>query len=321
MTTRLRGGLLCAAGLCAWASAAEYELPADGSSIVGTEQRTMARYEDTLVDLARQYSVGYEEIGRANPGVDMWLPGDGTDIVLPGRRILPPGPREGIVINLPEHRLYYYPVPQEGEKSLVLTFPISIGRLGRSSPLGLTHVIAKQRRPSWFPPASIRKEHVANGDPLPAVIPPGPKNPLGEFEIRLAAGGGTYLIHGTNTPWGIGMETTHGCISMYPEDVAALFQQVPLGTKVWVLNAPVKVAYVDGEVLVEVHPPTSRQGEPLAPNLPLLWQDLQNALGSNAASIEPDLALRTLWLANGLPTVVSRPGGTSGDTAEPPSAR
>jgi L,D-transpeptidase ErfK/SrfK len=252
----------------------------------------------------------------------MWLPGEGTDIVVPGRRILPPGPREGIVINLPEHRLYYYPPAAEGTDPVVLTFPVNVGRLGRSSPLGVTEVIGKEVRPSWFPPASIRKEHAANGDPLPAVVRPGRKNPLGKLALRLAAGKGTYLIHGTNTPWAIGMEITHGCVSMYPEDVAVLYQRVPIGTKVWVLNAPVKVAYVDGEVLAEVHPPVSREGQPENADIEQLARDLASQLGEHAASVQWDLARKVLDAQNGVPTVVSVPDAMSaGETAMEPIER
>jgi L,D-transpeptidase ErfK/SrfK len=302
----LRGWMICAAGLATWTSAAEYELPANGSSVIGTEERDRTRYEDTLVDIAHQHGIGYEEIARANPRVDLWVPGEGTEILLPGRHILPPGPREGIVINLPEHRLYYYPQPREGAPPVVFTFPVNIGRLDRGSPIGLTRVVAKVRNPSWFPPASIRREHVAKGDPLPAVVLPGPRNPLGAFELRLGAGRGTFLIHGTNTPWAIGMAITHGCIGMYPEDVAVLFQQVPLGTPVWMINAPVKVADLDGTVLLEAHPPLDVDGQQAEPGLPWMLLELENALGSRAGSILRDTAVEVLRTASGVPTVIAR---------------
>src|SRR5437868_7141963 len=145
--------------------AAVYELPTDGSSVVGADSRIKTVYQDTLLDIARRNSLGYYEIIRANPGVDMWLPGEGTDIMLPGRRILPPGPREGIVVNLPEHRLYYYPKPKKGEKPVVITYPVSIGKMDWKTPIGETRVIQKTKHPVWNPPASVRKEHLANGDP------------------------------------------------------------------------------------------------------------------------------------------------------------
>jgi len=292
------------------ARAAVYELPADGSAVFGTDQRIKATYKDTLLDIARRYSLGYEEIIRANPGVDLWLPGEGTEILLPGRRILPPAPREGIVVNLPEHRLYYYPSSKKGPKSkkgnkaIVVTYPISIGRMDWHTPLGQTWVATKEKHPNWYPTASVLKEHAANGDPLPKVVRPGPKNPLGEYKMRLAVGDGTYEIHGTNNPLAVGMAITHGCIRMYPEDVAALFASVPVGTKVWLINDPVKVAYVDGDLLLEVHPPVDGEGQTVEPNLELLSKQLDRALGNNTAAIHWDFAREALQAASGMPAVV-----------------
>jgi L,D-transpeptidase ErfK/SrfK len=214
------------------ALAAVYELPADGSVLVGTDSRIRLSDQERLFDVARRYGLGYPEIVRANPGADIWLPGEGREILLPGRRILPPTPHEGIVVNLPEHRLYFYPTPRQGEKRVVITYPVSIGRMDWHSPLGQTRIIAKERNPSWYPPDSIRKEHAARGDPLPKVVPPGPKNPLGEYKMRLAVGDGTYEIHGTNNSVAVGLAVTHGCIRMYPEDVAALFASISVGTNV-----------------------------------------------------------------------------------------
>jgi L,D-transpeptidase ErfK/SrfK len=292
------------AALCGPAGATVYELPENGSAVFGTDERIKATYQDTLLDIARRYSLGYEEIIRANPGVDMWLPGEGTDILLPGRRILPPGPHEGVVVNLPEHRLYYFPKSKKGDKPVVITYPVSIGKMDWSTPLGETHVISKQKHPSWYPPESVRKEHLANGDPLPPVVPAGPDNPLGDFAMRLAVGGGTYMLHGTNNPMAVGMAITHGCIRMYPEDVAALFPLVPVGTKVWLINDPVKVAYVEGELLLEAHPPVDSEGQSTEPNLELLSQLLDKAVGQDTAAILWDLARETLQAANGIPAVV-----------------
>ena len=287
--------------------AAVYELPTDGSAVVGTDGHMSTVYADTLLDIARRNSLGYYEIIRANPGVDMWLPGQGTDIMLPGRRILPPGPREGIVVNLPEHRLYYYPKPKKGEKPVVITYPVSIGKMDWTTPIGETRVTQKEKHPFWYPPEGVRKEHLANGDPLPpGPVKPGPDNPLGDYAMRLAAGGGTYLIHGTNNPMAVGMAITHGCIRMYPEDVAALFPLIPVGTKVWLVNAPVKVAFADGELLMEVHPQVDDEGQNSAaePNLNLLSSKLDEALGSTTAAIHWDFAKQALQAANGIPSVV-----------------
>jgi L,D-transpeptidase ErfK/SrfK len=304
-----------AACICGPAAATVYELPENGSAVFGTDERIKATYQDTLLDIARRYSLGYEEIIRANPGVDMWLPGEGTDILLPGKRILPAGPREGVVVNLPEHRLYYFPKTKKGEKPVVITYPVSIGKMDWSTPLGETHVVSKQKNPAWYPPESVRKEHLANGDPLPKVVPAGPDNPLGDYAMRLAVGGGSYMLHGTNNPMAVGMAITHGCIRMYPEDVAALFPLVPVGTKVWLINDPVKVAYVDGELLLEAHPPVDKEGQTTEPNLELLSQQLDKAVGNDTAAIHWDLARETLQAANGIPAVV----GLQADLDPPPA--
>jgi L,D-transpeptidase ErfK/SrfK len=281
-----------------------FPLPADGSPVVGSDTSVQAAYEDTLPDLAHRYSLGYYEIIRVNPGVDVWLPGAGKTVLLPGRRILPAGPRAGLIVNLPEHRLYYFPKPRGHEQPVVITYPVSIGKMDWRTPLGDTRVIAKIKHPAWYPPESIRKEHAANGDPLPKMVGPGPDNPLGDFALRLAAGNGEYMIHGTNNPTAVGMAVTHGCIRMYPEDVAALFALVPIGTPVRLINEPVKVAWVDGQLLLEAHPPVDEEGQSIEPDVQLLSQMLDQALGSNTAAINWDLARTTLQAATGIPALV-----------------
>jgi L,D-transpeptidase ErfK/SrfK len=280
------------------------ELPPDGSTVVGVDTRMTSHYADTLLDIARRYSLGYEEIIRANPGVDLWLPGEGKQILLPGRRILPAVPREGVVVNLPEHRLYYFPKPRKNERPVVLTFPVSIGKLDRNTPLGHTRIIEKTKHPYWYPPESIRMEHAERGDPLPRAVPPGPDNPLGDFKMRLAMGGGTYLIHGTNNPLAVGMAITHGCVRMYPEDLAVLFALVPVGTKVSLVNEPVKLAHVDGELWLEVHPQVDSEGQTMEPDSGLLAQMLDRTLGNSATAIHWDFAHDALHAATGMPSVV-----------------
>jgi len=255
--------------------------------------------------------------------VDPWLPGEGTDIVIPGRHILPPGPRDGIVVNIPEHRIYYFPKPRKGHPPTVVTYPVSIGKMDWKTPIGETRVIQKEKHPNWYPPEGVRKEHLANGDPLPAVVKAGPDNPLGDYAMRLAAGGGTYLIHGTNNPMAVGMAITHGCVRMYPEDVAALFPLIPVGTKVWLINEPVKVAFADGELLMEAHPPVDDEGQNTAePDLNLLSTKLDQALGNTTAAIHWDFAKEALQAANGIPTVVGLQAdldtGPAADPAAPP---
>ena len=234
-------------------TAAEYPLPLPGNDLVGEIRTVTTRFEDTLSDIARANDLGYSEIVAANPGVDPWLPGAGIEIVLPTRFILPPGPREGIVINLPELRLYYYP---KGEHR-VITHPLGIGREGWSTPTGVTRVVRKKEHPSWTPPESIRREYEAEERPLPPVIGPGPDNPLGDYALYLGMPG--YLLHGTNKPWGVGMRVSHGCIRLYPEDIQALFPRVPVGTPVRIINEPYKLGWDGGQLYLEAHRPLSEQ--------------------------------------------------------------
>jgi L,D-transpeptidase ErfK/SrfK len=302
-----------------------YTLSSPTATVFGEDQTVETVYEDTLYDLARKFSLGSEELIRVNPGVDPWLPGAGKQIVVPGRHILPPGPHEGIVVNLPEHRLYYYPKPKRGGPIEVITYPVSIGKMDWRTPLGLTHVIQKQKNPTWYPPESVRKEHAAAGDPLPASVPSGPDNPLGLFAMRLAAGNGTYLIHGTNNPIAVGLAVTHGCIRMYPDDVAALFPLIPVGTPVRLINVPVKVAWVDGELLLEAHPPVDAEGQSFEPNIDQFAEMLRAAVGETTVAIHWDYAREVLQKADGViatvaleaddPNVPAPPAAPAAETA------
>jgi len=229
-----------------------YELPPEGHDVVGAVSTIVARHEDTLIDIARRHGLGYQDIVRANPGVNIWLPGEGTEVILPTRFVLPAGIRIGVVLNLAEYRLYYFPEQEEGEPAYVMTYPISIGRMDWETPLGLTKIISKDRNPSWYVPQSVLDEHAADGDPLPRIVPPGPKNPLGEFAMRLGLPG--YLIHSTNRPAGVGMRVTHGCVRMFPEDIKYLFGQVGTNTVVRIINEPVKIGWSGDELVMEVHP-------------------------------------------------------------------
>ena len=220
--------------------------------VVGELQVTKVQGEDTFSDIARRFNLGYEEIVRANPGVDPWLPGVGREIVLPTQFVLPNAPREGLVINLAQLRVFYYPKHKEGEPQTVVTHPIGIGKVGWSTPEGTTKVVGKTKNPTWFPPASVRKEHREAGDPLPARVPPGPDNPLGAYKMTL--GWPSYLIHGTNKPYGVGMRSSHGCIRFYPEDIARLFDKIPVGTKVTVVNQPFVFGWHDDAMYVQAFP-------------------------------------------------------------------
>jgi L,D-transpeptidase ErfK/SrfK len=308
---------LLAVTAAARAHAREYHLTSPDDPVVGENQKIVTVYEDTLYDLARKYGIGTEELIRVNPGLDPWLPGAGKQIIIPGRHILPPGPKEGIVVNLPEHRLYYYPKPKRGAPIEVITYPVGIGKMDWRTPLGLTHVSQKEKNPTWTPPESIRKEHALAGDPLPARVPPGPKNPLGLYAMRLAVGDGTYLIHGTNNPIAVGMPVTHGCIRMYPDDVAALFPLIPVGTPVRLVNEPVKVAWVDGELLLEAHPPVDAEGQSIEPNIDEFSQLLQAKVGDSTVATDWDYAREVLQKADGIIATVSVEVDRSAISAEP----
>jgi L,D-transpeptidase ErfK/SrfK len=236
-------------------TAREYALTPD-SDVIGEIQVIQAVYEDTFVRLARRYDVGYDELRWANPGVDPWLPGEGTEIVIPTRYVLPDAPRRGIVINIPEYRLYYFP---DGDSGRVVTHPIGIGRQGWDTPYGRTTVVGKRHLPTWTPPASVREEHAARGDILPAVVPAGPDNPLGEHALYL--GFASYLIHGTNDSRGVGMRVSHGCIRMFPEDIESLFEVVDPGVAVTIVNQPYKLGWGEDGLFLEAHPPLVEESE------------------------------------------------------------
>ena len=287
------------------AQANEYPLRDDGGGLFGEVKRIQTRYEDTLIQLARQHSLGYEELLRVNKGVDPWLPGAGTEILIPGQRLLPPGVREGIVVNLPEHRLFYFPKPENGKPPVVLTFPVSVGKMDWNTPLGVTKVVRKQKNPPWYPPESVRKEHIKRGDPpLPAVVPAGPDNPLGTRSMRLDIPGGAYLIHGTNNPDAVGMAITHGCLRMYPEDIERLFDLTPVGTSVTLINEPVKISRFGGEVWLEVHPPVDEKGQVLTVDIEVFEARLNELLGESEVIIDWEMALRALREATGMPVLV-----------------
>ncbi len=220
--------------------------------VVGTLQVTKARAEDTLSDIARRFNVGYEEIVDANPGIDPWVPGAGTDIVIPTQFVLPDADRQGIVINLAAMRLFYFPKAKPGEPQQVITHPIGIGRVGWRTPEGSTKVVSKTAAPAWIPTAAIRKEHAADGDPLPSVVPPGPDNPMGTHVLRL--GWPEYAIHGTDKPPSIGLRGTHGCLRMYPEDIVGMYEAVPVGTPVTVVNQPVLAGWRGDTLVMQTYP-------------------------------------------------------------------
>lgn len=230
-----------------------YIQPPDDTDVIGGLQYVRAHENETLLDIARNNDVGQNEIIIANPHVDRWLPKDNPVITLPKRYILPDAKRTGLVLNLPEMRLYYFHKSEYTKIPQVITHPVSVGRMDWETPLGTTKIITKQKDPSWRPPQSLKNEAIAEGEePLPDVVLPGPDNPLGRYAMRLGIPG--YLLHSTNKPYGVGMRVTHGCLRMYPEDIEQLFDDVPVGTPVQIVNQPVKLGWLSGTLYIEIHP-------------------------------------------------------------------
>lgn len=231
-------------------------LPPEDIDIIGQMRSTQAGRADTLLDIARQYDIGQTEIVLANPDVDRWMPEDGSEVILPSRHLLPQVERKGLVLNLPEMRLYYFPEPDKGKKPVVMTFPTGIGRMDWETPLGISKIIEKKKDPAWAPPESIKKHRIANGEPpLPDVVPPGPDNPLGRYAIRLSIGNGSYLIHGTIKPFGVGMRVSSGCVRLYPEDIEKLYNNIETGVQVNIINQPIKLGWLLDSLFIELHPP------------------------------------------------------------------
>jgi L,D-transpeptidase ErfK/SrfK len=222
-------------------------MPSDDAPRVGETLMLHARYEDTLAKMAQRYGLGYRELIDANPTVDPWIPGEGTPVVLPTEYLLPPVSREGIVLNLPEFRLYYY--PKDGAE--VVTFPIGIGRSSYPTPRTDTRIVGRVQNPTWYPGENARREYAEEGRPLPAAVPAGPDNPMGS--LALVLGIPSYFIHGTNKPFGVGQQASFGCVRLYPEDIEDLGAAVPNGTRVRIIDVPTKVAWVDGRLYLEVH--------------------------------------------------------------------
>ena len=277
-------------------------LPPDGTDVVGIVQITTAHQEDTLSDLARRYDLGYEEIVAANPGMDPWLPGEGARVVLPTQFVLPDAPREGLVLNLASMRLFYYPRPVADEPARVITHPVGIGREGWRTPQGTTRITEKIVQPTWTVPASVRREHAKMGDPLPPVVPPGPDNPLGEYAMRLSLP--SYLIHGTNQPYGVGIRVSHGCVRLYPEDIASLFPEVPEGTRVTIVNQPYVAGWHNGQLYLEAHQPLAEDAKRWGNSL----KPMEQAVAKRAPEPEAinwEKARQVAQEARGIPIPVS----------------
>lgn len=281
-----------------------FVLPPPGVDLVGEIRITYARYEDTLMDIARRHGLGYDEILQANPGVDRWIPGEGTPVVLPTRYILPDVTRRGIVLNLPEKRLYYFPPTPAGNKPVVITHPIGIGRMDWETPLGVTKIVRKKANPTWRPPASIKEEHLQlYGEVLPDVVPAGPNNPLGLHAMYLGISG--YLIHGTNKRDGVGSRVSHGCVRMYPENIEELFHQVPVGTEVRIINQPIKVGWFAGSLFLEAHAPFEDDRAPNQATFAEAARMLKDKIGIyGSLAVDPSALQIVIQQASGLPAPV-----------------
>jgi L,D-transpeptidase ErfK/SrfK len=264
------------------------------TDLVGSIDNTRVMLGESLADIARRYDIGIFEMIEANPKLSPKNPRRGALATIPSQFILPAGPREGLVINLAEMRIYYF----HKDKKHVSTYPIGIGRKDWETPLGSGKIIQKTKNPSWVPPQSIRDWYKENNMHLPDIVPPGPKNPLGNYAMRLSIPG--YLIHGTNRPGGIGLRTSSGCIRMYPEDIEELFSFVDLGTSVKIINKPYKVGKHNGKAYIEAHKPLS--GEMYRTLTP--EQMLHEALiesNINLDQIDIDAAIQSSQYAYGYP--------------------
>lgn len=250
--------------------------------LVGAPGFYVTNSSDTLLDIARTNDLGYGQLIAVNGGIDPWLPGQGREITLPNAYLLPPGPHKGIVIDLAAQRLFYFPPGGH----TVETFPIGVGAEAGMTPRGTTQVVAKSVRPAWYPPKSIRDERPW----LPAMVPPGPSNPLGQYALRL--GWATYLIHGTNKPYGVGRNVSHGCIRLYPEDIEQLYRQVPVGTPVRVIDDDIRLAWINDELYLSLSPSHAQmdeisQNQPMTPLFPpQLYHRVVEAAGKEIKRID-----------------------------------
>lgn len=292
MVIRVHAVVLFACLLLLWLSpaGAVEEFYAGDSEVIGTMKWGFIKENDSLIELARKYGLGYNEIADANLNLDPFIPKLGASVRIPTLWILPNLPREqGIVINLSELRLYYYPYP---DTKFVFTFPIGIGDEGSETPLGVFTIIEKRVNPTWYVPKSILEERPG----FPTQVPPGPDNPLGTHALRLSSG--SILIHGTHRPWGVGRRVSHGCIRLYPEDIPELYRLVPIRTKVIIVRQPVKLGQKNGKVFLEVH-----RGE----DVNYSQEALKLIKARNLASLIDRVKLsRVLREKSGIPEEISR---------------
>ncbi|WKE66504.1 L,D-transpeptidase family protein [Gallaecimonas kandeliae] len=291
--------LLLSLLLSACAQAAVFPLPPKDSALLGQLVSYKVEKGDYFEAIARDRDLSPLNLIEANPGIDPLLPSPGLLLTLPTAMLLPDAPRQGIVINLAELRLYYF----DTANKRVFVFPVGIGRIGLDSPLGQTAVVSKQKDPVWTPTKGTHERLAEQGQSIPDKVPAGPDNPLGKYALRLGFKGGQYLIHGTNLDVGVGMRVSAGCIRLMPDNIEELFQMVPVGTPVRIVNQPVKTALEpDGTLYLEVHQPLTRGGS--APDLLQLSQSQQKWLSANFA--DEDRVRQALLAKSGLPLAVGQ---------------
>ncbi|MBB1199666.1 LysM peptidoglycan-binding domain-containing protein [Enterobacteriaceae bacterium 89] len=287
------------------ARANTWPLPPSGSRLVGENRFHVVENDGgSLESIAKKYNVGFLALLQANPGVDPYVPRAGSVLTIPLQTLLPDAPREGMVINLAELRLYYYPPG----KNSVTVYPIGIGQLGGTTitPTMITTVSDKRANPTWTPTANIRARYKAMGISLPAVVPAGPDNPMGHHAIRLAAYGGVYLLHGTNADFGIGMRVSSGCIRLRDGDIEKLFRQVTPGTKVNIINTPIKASVEpNGVHLVEVHQPLSKHIDDDPQVLPITLNGTMQAF-KNSPQTDAPVMNHVMEVRSGMPVDVTR---------------
>ncbi|WP_152084353.1 L,D-transpeptidase LdtE [Enterobacter oligotrophicus] len=300
--------LLGSLGALNSARAVDYPLPPEGSRLIGQNQTyTIQEGDNKLQTIARRFNTAAQLVLETNNTIAPVNPAPGTVITIPSQMLLPDTPREGIVVNLAELRLYYFP---PGENS-VQVYPLGIGQLGLETPVSTTRVSQKIPNPTWTPTAGIRARSLAQGIKLPPVVPAGPNNPLGRYALRLGIGNGEYLIHGTSAPDSVGLRVSSGCMRMNAPDIKALFGQVRVGTRVQIINEPVKFSVEpDGKRYIEVHRPLAQvEGE--NPQVAPITHSAEFAAfvsqtGSDKALIDKALSRRA-----GIPVAVSADNGPS----------
>ncbi|WP_148243108.1 L,D-transpeptidase family protein [Enterobacter asburiae] len=300
--------LLSSLGALNSARAMDYPLPPAGSRLIGQNQTyTIQEGDNKLQTIARRFNTAAQVILETNNTIAPVNPAPGTVITIPSQMLLPDTPREGIVVNLAELRLYYFP---PGE-NIVQVFPLGIGQLGLETPVTTTRVSQKIPNPTWTPTPGIRARSLEQGIKLPPVVPAGPNNPLGRFALRLGVGNGEYLIHGTSAPDSVGLRVSSGCMRMNAPDIKALFEQVRVGTRVQIINEPVKFSVEpDGKRYIEVHRPLA-QAEGENPQVSPITHSADFATFVSQAGSDKALIDRALSRRAGIPVIVSSGSGPS----------